>query len=80
MTEGHRTAFLTAAAYVCHCTLPIAKIISAKNARAWVSMVSYLKKELKIKILERKKKFWEPFRICLLNKYSQSSQFPSKLG
>ena len=25
-------------------TLPIPKIISAKNARAWVSMVSYLKK------------------------------------
>jgi hypothetical protein len=25
-------------------TLPIAKIISAKNARAWVSMLSYLKK------------------------------------
>ena len=25
-------------------TQPIAKIISAKNARAWVSMVSYLKK------------------------------------
>ena len=24
-------------------TVPIAKIISAKNARAWVSMVSYLK-------------------------------------
>ena len=24
-------------------TLPIAKIISAKNARAWVSIVSYLK-------------------------------------
>jgi hypothetical protein len=24
-------------------TLPIAKIISAKNVRAWVSMVSYLK-------------------------------------
>ena len=25
-------------------TRPIAKILSAKNARAWVSMVSYLKK------------------------------------
>ena len=25
-------------------TLPIAKILSVKNARAWVSMVSYLKK------------------------------------
>ena len=28
----------------CHTTLPIAKILSVKNARAWVSMVSYLKK------------------------------------
>ena len=26
-------------------TVPIDKIISAKNARAWVSMVSYLKKK-----------------------------------
>jgi hypothetical protein len=26
-------------------TLPIAKIVSVKNARAWVSMVSYLKKK-----------------------------------
>ena len=26
-------------------TLPIAKILSVKNARAWVSMVSYLKKQ-----------------------------------
>ena len=25
-------------------TLPIAKILSVKNAQAWVSMVSYLKK------------------------------------
>ena len=25
-------------------TLPIVKILSVKNARAWVSMVSYLKK------------------------------------
>ena len=29
--------------YTIH-TVPIAKIISVKNARAWVSMVSYLKK------------------------------------
>jgi len=27
-------------------TVPIAKILSVKNARAWVSMVSYLKKKL----------------------------------
>ena len=32
-------------------TLPIAKILSVKNARAWVSMVSYLK--IKIKTLKR---------------------------
>ena len=37
-------------------TLAIGKIISVKNARAWVSMVSYLKKYMKIKILKRKKK------------------------
>ena len=28
---------------IIHNTLPIAKILSVKNARAWVSMVSYLK-------------------------------------
>jgi hypothetical protein len=28
--------------------VPIAEIISVKNARAWVSMVSYLKKLIKI--------------------------------
>ena len=38
--------------------------ISVKNARAWVSMASYLKKSIKVKILE--KKSCEPFRICLL--------------
>ena len=30
-------------------TLPTAKIISDKNARAWVSMVSYLKNKRKLK-------------------------------
>ena len=34
-------------------TLPTAEILSGKNARAWVSMVSYLKKEMEIKILKR---------------------------
>ena len=33
-------------------TVPIAEILSVKNARAWVSMVSYLKKRMKIKILK----------------------------
>ena len=36
-------------------TLPTAEILSGKNARAWVSMVLYLKKLMKIKILKRKK-------------------------
>ena len=36
-------------------TLPTAEILSGKNVRAWVSMLSYLKKEMKIKILKRKK-------------------------
>ena len=39
-------------------TLPIAKILSVKNARVWVSMVSYFKKWMKIKILKRKKNAW----------------------
>ena len=30
-------------------TLPTAEILSGKNARAWVSMVLYLKKEIKSK-------------------------------
>ena len=38
-----------------HFTLPTAEILSGKNARAWVSMVLYLKKQMKIKILKRKK-------------------------
>ena len=29
-------------------TVPITKTISVKNARAWVSMVSYFKKKVKI--------------------------------
>ena len=37
-------------------TLPTAEIVSEKkNARAWVSMVSYKKRQIKIKILKRKK-------------------------
>ena len=36
-------------------TVPIDKILSVKNVRAWVSMVSYLKKLIKIRILKRKK-------------------------
>ena len=31
-------------------TLPTAEILSGKNARAWVSMVLYLKKQMKIKV------------------------------
>ena len=42
------------AAYVSFCsfTVAIPKIISVKNARVWVSMMSYLKKLMKIKILK----------------------------
>ena len=36
-------------------TLPTADILSGKNARAWVSMVLYLKKQKKIKILKQNK-------------------------
>ena len=38
-------------------TPAIARIISVKNARAWVSMVSYLniKIKIKIKVLKREK-------------------------
>ena len=36
-------------------TLPTAEILSIKNARGWVSMVLYLKKKIKIKILKQKK-------------------------
>ena len=60
------------------CTLPTAKILSVKNVWAWVSMVSYLKKN-KIKILKRKKS-WEPFRICLLNSTANPAQFGWKLA
>ena len=35
-------------------TVPIAEILNGKNARAWVSMVLYLKNLIKIKILKRK--------------------------
>ena len=33
-------------------TLPTVELLSDKNARAWVSIVSYLKKQMKIKILK----------------------------
>ena len=36
-------------------TVPTAEMLSGKNARARVSMVLYLKKLIKIKILKRKK-------------------------
>ena len=37
-------------------TVPIAEILSGKNACAWVSMFLYLKKKIKIKILKQKQK------------------------
>ena len=33
--------------------MPIDKILSVKNARAWVSMVSYFKNYMKIKVLKK---------------------------
>ena len=54
--------------------MPIDKILSVKNAQAWVSMVSYSKKQMKIKILKGKQS-WEPFRICLLNSTANLAQF-----
>ena len=37
-------------------TLATPEILSGKNVWAWVSMVLYLKKYMKIRILKRKKK------------------------
>jgi hypothetical protein len=37
------------------CTLPTAEILNGKNALAWVSMVLYFKKYMKMKILKQKK-------------------------
>ena len=61
--------------FLCLFTLPTAEILSGKNGRAWVSMVLYFEKEMKIKILKRKKKSLEPFRSCLLNSTTNSAQF-----
>ena len=45
MINGTKLVFL------CLFTLPTAEILSGKNARAWVSMVLYLKKkQMKIKV------------------------------
>ena len=48
---------------ILHTTLPTAEILNDKNARAWVSMVSYLKRWMKIRILKRKKN--PPTHRCL---------------
>ena len=56
-------------------TLPTAEILSGKNARAWVSIVLYLKKQMKIKILKRKKKSWEPLRSCRQNSTANPANF-----
>ena len=56
-------------------TVPIAKIISVKNAWAWVSMVSYLKTKIRIKVLKRKKYPWSRFRICMLNSTANPADF-----
>ena len=46
-------------------TLPTIKIISGKNARAWVSVVSYLKKYMKIEILNREQKILEAIQQAI---------------
>ena len=53
----------------------MAKIITVKNARAWVSKVSYSYKQIKNKVLKRKNS-WESFRICLLNSTADPAKFP----
>ena len=44
-------------------TVPIAEILSGKNVRAWVSMVLYLKKKLKLKYLNEKKNPGSPVEV-----------------
>jgi hypothetical protein len=44
-------------------TLPTADILSGKNVRALVSMVSYLKKYMKIKMLKRKRNPGSPLEV-----------------
>ena len=41
-------------------TLPTAELLSDKNARAWVSMVLYLKKINENENIKEKLKSWEP--------------------
>ena len=60
-------------------TPAIAEIISVKNARTWVSMVLYLKKYIRIKVLKRRKNP-RPFRICLLNNTANPALFGWKLA
>ena len=45
-------------------TLHTADILSGKNARAWVSMVLYLKKKIRIKMLKRKKNPGSPLEVA----------------
>ena len=33
--------------------MPIDKILSLKNARAWISMVSYFKEQIEMKVLTK---------------------------
>ena len=56
-------------------TVPIAEILSGKNARAWVSMVLYLEKIKINKNIKTEKKSWEAFRSCLLNSTTNSANF-----
>ena len=60
-------------------TVPIADILSGKNVRAWVSMVLYLKKLIKIKILKRKNILGAVSKLPA-KKHSQSSPIWVKIG
>ena len=45
-------------------TVPIADTLSGKNVHAWVSVVSYLKKWIKIKILKQKQNPVSPLEVA----------------
>ena len=55
-------------------TLPTDKILSDKNARAWVNGFIFKKINEDYNI-KTEKKSWEPFRSCLLNSTANLAQF-----
>ena len=60
-------------------TLPTAEILSGKNAWAWISLVSYLKKKIKLKY-QNKKEILGAVQKMPAKQHSQSSQSLPKLG